>query len=465
MSVRSIAGRLALLCLATFAGKNSAAAAEWKAGVGRAVITPSEPMWMSGYASRDRPAQGKLHDLWAKALALEDASGNRAVLVTLDLCGIDRGLSARVRDRLQAAHGLGREAVALNCSHTHSGPVVGHNLRAMYFLNDAQRALVDRYTRELEGTIVATVEQALGSMAPAKLAWTSGTATFAVNRRNNPEADVPALREKGMLKGPVDHDLPVMTVRSMDEGDAGAGKLRAVVFGYACHATTTSLYEWSGDWPGAAQIELEKAHPGATAMFWAGCGADQNPLPRRTYELMADYGRQAAAAVNEAVASGKLQPIEPALTASYGEIDLPFAELPTAEQLARDAASPDKYVASRAKLLAAQVEREGRLGPHYPYPVQVWRIGRDVRFVMLGGEVVVDYALRLKRELGGPPAGTWVAGYTNDVMAYIPSRRVLGEGGYEGEGAMVYYGLPSKWAPEVEELIVEEVRRQVGLTR
>lgn len=452
--------RLLLLVLILACGlpARTTPAAEWKAGVGRAVITPTTTMWMSGYASRDRPAEGKLHELWVKALALEDAAGNRAVLVTLDLCGIDRGVANRVRDRLAQAHRLGRESVVLNCSHTHSGPVVGDNLRSMYFLDGVQQKLVDDYTRELEDRIVATVGDALNSMAPAKLAWASGTATFAVNRRNNPEADVPALREKGQLRGPVDHDLPVMTVT-----DAGTGNLRAIVFGYACHATTTSLYEWSGDWPGAAQVELEKAHPGATALFWTGCGADQNPLPRRTYGHVAEYGLKAAEGVEAAIASGKLEPIAPTLVASYSEIDLPFANLPMAEQLKVDLGSADRYVGARAKLLLAQLESGGRLSPHYPYPIQVWRLGADVRWVFLGGEVVVDYALRLKQELDG--RGTWVAGYSNDVMAYIPSLRVLNEGGYEGEAAMLYYGLPSKWAPEVEELIVTEVRRQVGATR
>jgi hypothetical protein len=432
-----------------------ATAGAWRAGVGRAVITPTTPVWMSGYASRVRPAEGKLHDLWCKALALEDAAGRRAVLVTLDLCGIDRETSGRVRDRIQQAHGLGRESVGLNCSHTHSGPVVGHNLRSMYFLNDAQQKLIDDYTRELEDKIVAAAGEAVGARAPARLSWTVGSATFAVNRRANPEPDVPALREKAQLKGPVDHDVPLLAVSN--PGDGGA--LRAVVFGYACHATTTSLYEWSGDWPGAAQVELETAHPGVTAMFWAGCGADQNPLPRRTYAHVTEYGQKAAAAVDAAIAGGRLQPVEPKLTATYGEVDLPFAELPTKEQLTREAASPDRYAAARAKVLLARLETQGRLSPHYPYPVQVWRLGGDVRWVFLGGEVVVDYAIRLKQAFGAP--GTWVAGYSNDVMAYIPSARVLDEGGYEGEGAMVYYGHPSKWAPQVEELIVDEVRRQM----
>ncbi|MEZ6079978.1 MAG: hypothetical protein R3C56_31180 [Pirellulaceae bacterium] len=94
-------------------------------------------------------------------------------------------------------------------------------------------------------------------------------------------------------------------------------------------------------------------------------------------------------------------------------------------------------------------------------PSAAWSIGDDLQFVTLGGEVVVDYAIRLKSELTGP--ATWVAGYSNDVMAYIPSRRVLAEGGYEGGGAMVYYGLPSVWSPEIENDIVVEAHRQVEL--
>ena len=77
--------------------------------------------------------------------------------------------------------------------------------------------------------------------------------------------------------------------------------------------------------------------------------------------------------------------------------------------------------------------------------------------MILGGEVVVDYALRLKHEIDGP---VWIASYSNDVMAYIPSRRVLGEGGYEGATSMIYYGLPTSWSPTIENAIVGEVLRQ-----
>jgi hypothetical protein len=131
--------------------------------------------------------------------------------------------------------------------------------------------------------------------------------------------------------------------------------------------------------------------------------------------------------------------------------------VPSHEELEKDRQSSDKYIASRAKRLLAQIDAGHPLGKTYPYPVQTWQLGRVVRMVWLGGEVVVDYSLRLKHELGDR---NWISGYSNDVMAYIPSRRVLGEGGYEGGGAMVYYGLQSPWGEDVEQLIVEEVHRQ-----
>jgi hypothetical protein len=426
-------------------------AAPWKAGAAKAKITPAKPMWMSGYSSRDKPAEGTLHDLWAKALVLEGPHGTRAALVTLDLVGLPRGLSVAIRDEVARKHGLPREAVLLASSHTHTGPVVGSNLNAMYFLDGEQQKLVEEYAVELQKNVVAAVGSALADLAEADVAWGNGRATFAVNRRTNKEADVPKLREEGRLKGPVDHDVPVLSVRGKD------GKLRAVVFGYACHATVLSFMRWSGDYPGFAQIALEQAHPGAVALFWAGCGADQNPLPRRTVAHAEEYGRKLADSV-EAVLAAPMTPVGGKLACAYAEIDLPFDDLPSREALVKDSTAPDRYVASRAKLLLKEIEKAGSLRGSYPYPVQAWRLGPDLTLVALGGEVVVDYALRLKKELG---PGTWVAGYANDVMAYIPSLRVLKEGGYEGGGAMVYYGLPTVWGPKVEERIVAAVYEQV----
>jgi len=435
-----------IVCL--IAGQSSARA-DWKAATARVAITPKQPMWMAGYASRTKPSEGAVHDLWAKAIVLQDPTGQRAVLVTLDICGIDRELSNRIRDTLEQRHGLSRDRIVLACSHTHCGPVTGTNLLTMYKLDAEQHRRIVDYAQFLETTIVAVVDRAVAHVEDVKLSWGCGRCDFAVNRRANPEKDVPELRGRLALQGPVDHDVPVL------RADRADGSLLAVIFGYACHCTVLAFNRFCGDYAGFAQIELETRHAGAQAMFVAGCGADQNPIPRRDLKLAVDYGKKLADSVDR-VLSGSLQPVEGAFASSYEEIKLSFATLPTKSQVELDARSEDFYVANRARHLLNTIEARGTLEPKYPYPVQAWRLG-ELTWILLGGEVVVDYSLRIKRNLGS--SHTWVSAYCNDVMAYIPSKRVLTEGGYEGATAMIYYGQPASWSNEVEEAIIAAVAR------
>ena len=411
---------------------------------------------MAGYASRDRPADGKVTELYSKALVLESATQTKAVIVTLDLVGIDRELASEVRQIISTKYAIPESQVMLCCSHTHSGPVVKRNLGPLHFyrLNQTERAQVNRYADTLRDTIVQVVGEALNRMEPSRITWGVGHSDFAVNRRNNKEADGNKLRSLGQLVGPKDHDVPVLAV-SNEKGD-----LKSILFGYACHATVLGDYQWSGDYPGYAQMELESRHPGIVALFFAGCGADQNPIPRRTVELASHYGRQLASAVDQTLLTTEMKPASPTLTCEYREIDLAFDKLPTIEELRQQAESKSIYEAMRAKQLLENIDAGKPLKSSYPYPISFWRIGNDLNLVALGGEVVVDYSLRIKEEI---PRSTFIAGYTHDVMAYIPSYRVLKEGGYEGGGAMVYYGLPSIWSEQVENSIVKEVQRQSAM--
>jgi hypothetical protein len=432
---------LALIGTSAFAG--------WKAGTARVDITPKGPMWMAGYASRNHPSEGAVHRLWAKALALQDAAGKQAVLVTLDLCGIGRDLSNLVRDGALKRHGMQRDQIVLSCSHTHSGPVVGTNLITMYKIDDAQRAKIVEYARFLEDALGNVIDRALAGLEDVHPAWETGRCDFAVNRRNNPEKSVPELRRTMSLAGPVDHDVPVLRLRGSD------GKVRAIVFAYACHCTVLDFYQFCGDYAGFAQVELEHRYPGSQAMFMAGCGGDQNPIPRRALELAQDYGKQLADSVTHVLAA-PMRPIEGPLRTGYQEIDLAFGTLPSLEQIERDSRSSDFYIANRAKHLLKTISARGPLSQTYPYPVEAWRLD-DLTWIFLGGEVTVDYALRIKRNLGS--SRTWVSAYCNDVMAYIPSLRVLKEGGYEGATAMIYYAQPTVWSTRVEEDIISAVNR------
>lgn len=427
----------------------------WQAGCAKTIITPAELMWMAGYGSRDTPAEGKLTELWTKALVLQDAQGHRGVLITLDLVGIARDLAVPICEDIEKKYGLKRDQIAICTSHTHTGPVVAKNLSALHYqvVDATQRKLITDYAADLRQKVLATVEQAMQNLAPCQVTWGSGRADFAVNRRTNREPEVPEVRTVGQLQGPVDHDVPVLAVHAAD------GQLKTVVFGYACHATVLGINQWTADYPGFAQTYFEELHPGCQAMFFAGCAGDQNPLPRRTIDLAKHYGRRLATAVEAVVMTSRMRPVTGSLQTSYREIDLPLAPLPTREEIEQNTKSTNKFEVARAQLLLEQLDAGKPLSPTYPYPVAVWQIGPDVSFVILGGEVVVDYAIRLKAELTG--TRTWVAGYSNDVMAYIPSRRVLAEGGYEGASSMVYYGLPTVWAPEIENKIVSTVHELV----
>jgi hypothetical protein len=427
--------------------------AGWSAGAAKVAITPRHSIWLAGYGARDHPSEGVLHELWAKALVLQDPGGQRAALVTLDLCGISRPLSLEIRDLIKQRHGLERAEVVLACSHTHCGPVVGTNLITMYPLDQTQRERVADYSLFLRDRAVEIVGEAIARIEPVTLAWDIGRCAFAVNRRNNDQSKVPELRERFALAGPDDHDVPVLRVSAQD------GSIKAVAFGYACHCTTLSFYQLNGDYAGFAQIALEKAHPGAIALFWAGCGADQNPLPRGTPELAERYGNELARSV-EHVLARPMNPVRGRLRVADEEIPLALGEIPPREEWQRRAGSENRFESARARSLLETIDRDGALPATYPYPVQIWRFGDSLDWVFLGGEVVVDYAHRIKRNLGSDR--TWIAAYCNDVMAYIPSLRVLKEGGYEGGGAMLYYGLPAPWSEQVEDQVIEAVRRVAG---
>ncbi len=412
-------------------------ATAWKAGFASVKITPAEPMWMSGYGGRDRPADGIINDLFAKAAVLEDPSGKRAVFLSTDLITVPIKTVRFLESELKAKYGLQRDQLMVTCSHTHSGPALDDMLSYMLAMEDGDWKIVRAYSADLNRKLVDLVGRAVTDLQPAQIATGNGKTGFAVNRR-------PPIGE-----GPVDHDVPVLRAMSAD-----GKQLRGVVFGYACHNTTLSGYQWCGDYAGFATGDVEDQFPGCVALFYTGCGADQNPLPRRTVELAQKYGRMLAHAVGEVVKS-EMKPLAGSLGTKFRDIDLTYASLPSKAEIEKKLETGSRYEKNRAKNLLAQIKADGKLPATHAYPVQVWQLGENVTWVALGGEIVVDYSLRLQKDLGRDD--TWVTGYANHVMAYIPSERVLKEGGYEGGSSMLYYQLPSKWKPGLEDQIVKTV--------
>ena len=428
-------------------GLPAAGAPPVKAGVARINITPAGPIWMSGYAARNKPSEGVLTRLWAKALALEDARGRRAVIVTTDLIGLPMELTDVVAARAMEKYKLERAGLVFNSSHTHTGPVVQGNLSVMESQQAPHREALAEYRKKLQQNLVDLIGAALGDLGPAELAFDYGEARFGVNRRQfTPKGVVIGVNPDG----PTDPRVPVLRVTSP------AGKVRAILFGYACHNTTLTaeFYQLSGDYAGYAQAEVEKEFPGAVALFVQLCGGDQNPNPRSRLEYAEQHGRTLAAEVAR-VARTKMQPAGGRLRAAYQLAALPFAPH-TREQFEQEQKDANVFRRRRAALMLKLYDerREPRL---LRYPVQAIRVDPGFTLIALGGEVVVDYALWAYRTW--PREKLIVAGYSNDVPCYIPSARVLHEGGYEAADSMIYYGQPGPFTEEVEARIHDAVRQ------
>jgi hypothetical protein len=425
----------------------------WKAGVAKVVITPEQSMWLAGYGSRNHPSEGTEIDLWAKALAFQDPKGKKAVMVSIDNVGSDKPTADHIRSRLKSKFGLSPDQVILNYSHTHSGPVLINFYTRVYPLDAEQLKKAKEYSEFFENQIVTVVGEALKALKPAQLYSGNGITRFAVNRRNNVERELTAFAH---LNGPSDYSVPVLKVA--DE----SGNLIAVAFGYACHATTTGFYKWSGDYPGFAMLEVERSHPGALALFFQGAGADQNPLPRGTITLAKQYGRELAAAV-EKVLELEMKPLAAHLTTTYSEIALPYTALPSKNELIKISDKTSDYPSwqkSWAEEMMKKLSAGEALPKSYPfYPCQVWKIG-DQSIMTMGGELVVEYAIKLKEKFGND---IFVLGYTNNVMSYVPSVTILQEGGYEGIRSQLSTGLPGTYKPEIESIILNEMSRLAGI--
>jgi len=417
----------------------------WKAGVASVVITPERPMLMCGGISK-KPSEGKIHDLHAKALAIEDSKGTRLVIVTLDVAMIPMSLRKEMEEEVARRCRLAPESLLLNASHTHSGPETRAKRAVLYGFPPEEIQRIRDYVQWLKGRLSGLVERSIANLAPATLAYSCAKADFACNRRLKTPSGYTMRRNPD---GPVDHDVPILAVRSPE------GKLRAVLFGYACHAVAFKTHKFCGDFPGFAQAYLEEAYPGAAALFMTGCGGDQRPYPTGAMSSAQQYGRALADAVQTGLKS-KPRPVRGPLRVALEQVPLKLDTPPTREQLQRQAKSSNGIQRRRAETLLKELDENGKLRTSYPYHIHVARFGDDLIMVALAWEVVVDYSLRLKAELAGP--AVWVAGYSNEIYNYLPSLRVLKEGGYEAGGSLLSYStVPARFAPSIEKTIVDKV--------
>ena len=422
----------------------------WQAGLAKVAITPDKPVWMAGYASRNGPSEGKIVDIYARAMVLTDSANNQLAIITLDLIEIPeslRDLLLQVTDK----YGFKPSQVLLNVSHTHGGPMVSSKTVADWGIEPVWGKRADEFVQEVVQKVDIILARAIAEKKPANVSYSHARCGFAMNRRQ-PSPD--GFRLGPNPDGPVDHDVPVLRITNTDN------RLIGVVFGYACHNTALgATREIHGDFAGFAQQRLESEYPDAVALYLVGCGGDQDPSPRRDLADARQNGLALASAVDGALSTAGIG-LEPILATSLENVALPFAKLPSRQELDARSKSGDGFVSRHARMILKNWPKPDDQPPDYQYPVQVLAFGGKLALVALGGEPTVDYSLRLKKELSAANRPVWVAGYSNLVNAYIPSRRVLTEGGYEGNQAIIYQALPAPFQPSLEDRIINSVHSQ-----
>ena len=384
-------------------------------------ITPEFPIRLAGYAGRNRPADKLDQPLLVQALALKNLSGERFVFVALDNCEVSGAFMQPVLHELADKLQMPRGSVAVISSHTHSAPVLEQTLTDMAQPAPDERERIERYSRLLQARIVEVVGAALADCQPAVLEQGMGRAGFAMNRRvyqgdkvvfgDNPD-------------GPVDWDVPVLRVKGTN------GAVRAILFGYACHGTSVrdgdDWYVVSGEYMAYARQHLEAHQPGAVAMYLTGMGADSDPAPRGRLLHAKRHGLELAGAVI-GVLDRPMRPVRGAFKLAYDEVELPLAAPPGREQLEKDARCEDISVKMRAEAYLKRLNEDQPLPDSVKLPLAVLRLGDELTFVLMGGEVVVDYSRRIKRMLADDHP--WPIGYAYEVPCYIPSARLIKEGG------------------------------------
>lgn len=439
--------KLLLFFYACFALRNTSIAQNYNAGIGKKIITPADPAWLNGYASPQRfnPAGGKDHDLWAKAIVIEDESKKRVIIVATDVLGLSHEISEDIGKKVQQEYGIPRSQLMLNSSHTHSGPMVWPSA-GMFDYDTKNMIVVASYAQKLTNNILEAIDNAIAALHPVKVVSGIGTAGFAMNRRD------PNIKTR-----PVDYDVPVLSINDLQN------KPEAILFGYACHNTTLngSYMNINGDYAGYAQLNIEAEYPGTTALFFQGCAGDINPEPRGTLEFAVQHGKTLADSV-KSIMSKYMKPVSGLIRTSLVEVPLEFPALDI-PQYQREILSEDQYLQRRAKLILSAYNKSWDVTT-YKYPIQAIRFGKGLTILAMAGETVVDYSLWAKKQYSKEKV--FVAGYSNEVMCYIPTKRIIQEGGYEPNSSMIYYVMPGPFKENVEEKIlggIREVMKKVGV--
>ncbi|GIP39837.1 hypothetical protein J31TS4_31170 [Paenibacillus sp. J31TS4] len=431
------------------------------------VITPDHPVFMHGFGAREQKSEGVHDDLYVKAVLLE--ANKQLLILTIDALGADRSFVDGIKDALLEAFGLGHDEVLINFSHTHhsvffTGLDAGKRRGAYSIAQDRwpeSEAEVD-YTadeelfRSMRDTIIRMTNYCRSNLIEGELFVGRSISDFAVSRRK-PDSDG-KIEWRPYHEAEIDKELLVLKLTDL------SGTVKGILYNYGCHTTAMGAQlKLSNDFAGTTSRVLEEAYPEATALFLQGCAGELKPLRSAdgdrfkalSYEEMEEAGTDLANDVLRLLADGAFEKIQCEFRTVLADPLLYTEQTPAAfyESIASESTSLFYRNAAKRTIEAIQ---DGSIKDRLPHYICLWHLDANTRLVAMEGEVSTEYSLLIKKLLR--PHTTLTLGYTNGVYCYIPTRKMIREGGYEAS-CNFFFNLRGPWVPEIEDIIIGQIAK------
>lgn len=415
-------------------------------------ITPSPPVMLAGYSSRNGLFEGVHHPIYAKALFLrhqdeETGTARNRLLVAGDLIWWSTELTEKLRRELATRWGMRAEDILLNATHSHSGPQTSSLMPSL-------GAADDSYLQELERKLLAGIELAEANLEPVTIQRGAGVCDIGIHRRKLVDGKmVTAPNKQGVT------DPEVTVTRFVN----GTGQAKAWIVHYTCHPTTTNANFVSSEYCGLAMEQLEReAGGGAVSLFFQGCCGDVRPALYRDDHFYSGTDtdvRQLGARLYESIRNvlnghmHELQPCPP--KGKHVKLPLAFSSVPTLPELAAYSQSAEPHVRSWAKLLLDHPEL---VRPAAELDLVHMDIADGLSLLAMNAEMVVEYGLFIKER---SDKRTLPVAYSNGMIGYVSTARQLREGGYESVGSCSYFGLCSPFTEAAEPAIRQKLAELV----
>jgi len=415
-------------------------------------ITPDIPVALVGFSFRNHKGEGIHDDTYASVVVMQ--ANEPVIIIALDVCFGDLNFANGIKEAIREKYGLSQDKVIINYSHTHSAvAIMGEGAeRASVQGNDEDYAEKIKYYIMVKSKIMGMLEKGFANLTEGDIYICKGESTFGVSRRYPSDEGIlwkPYFNEDFM-----DKDLFLLKFVDSD------GRIRGLIYNYACHPTAmgSNNYLVSADFPGVVRRVLEEENPGMSVVFLQGCGADIKPYISAedgrfkgcTFDELEQAGRRLANEITQYISRPEWRRINAAFRTGFSEVKLYTEVWDKAkwQTVLDDPKEPDYRKKSIEKLLIDM--KENRVKNYLPFYMSFLKLDEKTCFICMENEVVTDIGKEIKNLFD---EDVITLAYSNSRSCYIPTKKIIQDGGYEGESFKAAR-LAGPFVPEIEDIIV-----------